>query len=94
MKTPKMAEIRLRKIFSKRIRSLLNESIFKIFLFLSHWKSVVTRDKREVVIGGWSIRKRVLQCEKMNKILRKREKNNPNLNSPKIDDESLIEEPR
>ena len=66
----------------------------KIFLFLSHWKSVVTRDKREVVIGGWSIRKRVLQCEKMNKTLRKREKNNPNLNSPKIDDESLIEEPR
>ena len=59
--------------------SLVKFGLFRMisifFLLFFHWeKSVVTRDKREIVIGGWSIRKRVLQCEKIKKTLRKWEK--------------------
>ena len=45
--------------------TLLNEFISKNFLFFFHWESVVTRDKREVVIGGWSIRKESSNAKKL-----------------------------
>ena len=40
-------------------------SFSKKILFLFHWVSVVTRDKREVVIGGWSIRKESSNAKKL-----------------------------